>query len=86
MFCAFLFENFVVSLRHKNINRMNKEFFFYNCQLEGRQLCLDETEMLPAKIVLRSICDADYQENLLADEALSLLEYCGDNEYSHKEP
>lgn len=42
---------------------MNKEFFFYNCQLEGRQLCLDETEMLPAKIVLRSICDADYQEN-----------------------
>jgi len=49
MFCAFLFENFVVSLRHKK-KWMNKEFFFYNCQLEGRQLCLDETEMLPAKI------------------------------------
>ena len=42
---------------------MNKEFFFYNCQLTGRQLRLGETGMLPAEIVVRSICDADYQEN-----------------------
>ena len=42
---------------------MKKEFYFYNCQLTGRQLRLDETGMFPAEIVVRSICDADYQEN-----------------------
>lgn len=42
---------------------MDTEFFFYNCILEGRQLRLGETGLLPAKEVLRAICNKDFQDN-----------------------
>lgn len=42
---------------------MDKEFFFYNCCLEGRQLELGETGFLAAKEVVRAICDADFRNN-----------------------
>ena len=42
---------------------MNKEFFFYNCCLEGRQLELGETGFLAAKEVVRAICDTDFRNN-----------------------
>ena len=42
---------------------MDKEFYFYNCCLEGRQLELGETGFLAAKEVVRAICDADFRNN-----------------------
>ena len=42
---------------------MNKEFYFYNCCLEGRQLRLGETGLLAAKEVVQAICDADFRNN-----------------------
>lgn len=45
----------------------DKEFMFYRCHLEGRQLSVDEceTDLLPAKQVIRTICDADFREDYL---------------------
>ena len=42
---------------------MNKEFYFYNCCLEGRQLELGEVGFLAAKEVVSAICDADFRNN-----------------------
>ena len=42
---------------------MTKEFYFFNCCLEGRQLELGETGFLAAKEVVRAICDADFRNN-----------------------
>ena len=42
---------------------MSKEYFFYNCCLEGRQLRLGESGFLAAKEVVRAICDADFRSN-----------------------
>ena len=41
----------------------NKEYFFYNCCLEGRQLRLGESGFLAAKEVVQAICDADFRNN-----------------------
>ena len=38
-------------------------FDYFSCYLEGIQLCSGETTLLPAKDVLRTICDADFQNN-----------------------
>ena len=40
-----------------------KDFYFYNCCLEGRQLRLGETGFLAAKEVVQAICDADFRNN-----------------------
>lgn len=37
------------------------DFYFNFCALEGRQLRLGETGMLPCKKVMRAICESDYQ-------------------------
>ena len=42
---------------------MYKDFYFFNCCLEGRQLELGETGFLAAKEVVRAICDADFRNN-----------------------
>ena len=42
---------------------MYKDFYFFNCCLEGRQLKLGETGFLAAKEVVRAICDADFRNN-----------------------
>lgn len=42
---------------------IDKEFFFYNCCLEGRQLHLGEAGFLAAKEVVQAICDADFRNN-----------------------
>lgn len=42
---------------------MNKEFFFYNCCLEGRQLSFGESGYLAAKEVVHTICDSDFQHH-----------------------
>lgn len=44
---------------------MKKEFYFYNCKLVERQLRLGVSGLLPAKEVVRAICDADFQDNNL---------------------
>ena len=38
-------------------------FDFYSCNLEGRQLEIGESGLLPALEVVRAICDAGFQEN-----------------------
>lgn len=43
----------------------DREFLFYSCNLEGRQLRMGETGLLQAKDVVLAICDADYQDNIL---------------------
>ena len=42
---------------------MKKEYYFYNCCLEGRQLRLGESGFLAAKEVVQAICDADFRNN-----------------------
>jgi hypothetical protein len=42
---------------------MDMIFDYFSCYLEGIQLCSGETTLLPAKDVLRTICDADFQNN-----------------------
>lgn len=58
---------------------MNKEFFFYNCCLEGRQLELGETGFLAAKEVVRAICDTDFRNN-----GLYLKDPCINASYHHE--
>ena len=42
---------------------MDKEFYFYNCCLEGRQLSFGESGYLAAKEVVHTICDSDFQHH-----------------------
>lgn len=44
---------------------MDLIFLFYRCWLEGRQLRIGETGLLPDTEVVRHICDADFHKNHL---------------------
>ena len=43
-------------------NDIKKEYFFYTCQFEGRQLCIGDTGFLAASDVVSAICDGDFQK------------------------
>ena len=55
---------------------MDKEYFFFNCKLEGRQLCFGDTGLLSAREVVRAICDADFPKcSLLLNDPKDKTEY-----------
>jgi len=41
---------------------MDVKFLYLSCCLEGRQLCIGENNILPAKDVVRTICNASFQD------------------------
>ena len=41
---------------------IKKEYFFYTCHFEGRQLCIGDTGFLAAREVVSAICDGDFQK------------------------
>lgn len=43
--------------------KIKRNFDYFSCLLEGRQLCIGETGLLPAKEVVRAVCEAGFQNN-----------------------